>query len=87
MGYCILEKRPEKKIAYITLNRPEKLNAIQPGDIHELIKLLNDIEQDEDVLSYALFPQVALKYFQYRQAEKYKIDNSLVDKDQKTYPV
>lgn len=45
------------------------------------------IEQEEDILSYALFPQVALKYFQYRQAEKYKIDNTLVDKDQKTYPI
>ncbi|WP_425448671.1 oxaloacetate decarboxylase subunit alpha [Dethiothermospora halolimnae] len=45
------------------------------------------IEQDEDVLSYALFPQVAIKYFQYRQAEKYKIDNSLLDKEDKTYPV
>ena len=39
------------------------------------------VEQDEDVLTYALFPQIALKYFQERQAKKYKIDSNLVDKD------
>jgi len=44
-------------------------------------------EQDEDVLSYALFDQVAEKYFQYRQAEKYKIDPDFVDRDSKVHPV
>ncbi len=32
------------------------------------------IEQDEDVLSYALFEQVALKFFEYRKAKKYALD-------------
>ena len=32
------------------------------------------IEQDEDVLSYALFEQVALKFFEYRKAKKYSLD-------------
>ncbi|MTI70229.1 MAG: oxaloacetate decarboxylase subunit alpha [Firmicutes bacterium] len=45
------------------------------------------IEQDEDILSYALFPQVAMKFFKYRQAEKYKIDNTLLDQEDKTYPI
>ena len=27
-------------------------------------------EQDEDVLSYALFPQVATEYFKYRDAQE-----------------
>lgn len=44
-------------------------------------------EQEEDVLSYAVFPQVALKFFKDRQAKKYLIDSNLVDKTQKTYPV
>lgn len=44
-------------------------------------------EQEEDVLSYALFPQVAIKFFKDRQAKKYAIDSSLVDKADKTYPV
>lgn len=45
------------------------------------------IEQDEDVLSYALFGQVAVKFFEYRRAQKYKIDADFVDMDNKTYPV
>jgi oxaloacetate decarboxylase alpha subunit len=44
-------------------------------------------ETDEDVLSYALFPQPAEEYFKYRQAQKYSIDSEMVDKEQKTYPV
>ncbi|MBB6215240.1 oxaloacetate decarboxylase alpha subunit [Anaerosolibacter carboniphilus] len=45
------------------------------------------LEQEEDVLSYALFPTVAVEYFKHRQAKKYKIDSRYVDKEQKTYPV
>lgn len=44
-------------------------------------------EQEEDVLSYALFPQVALKFFKDRQAKKYNIDSNLADKSERTYPV
>ena len=32
------------------------------------------LEQDEDVLSYALFEQVALKFFEYRKNKKYGVD-------------
>ena len=31
-------------------------------------------QQDEDVLSYALFPQVATDFFKYREAQQHKID-------------
>lgn len=51
------------------------------GEIKEFI------EQDEDVLSYALFPPVAKKYFEYRQAKKYGIDSELVDYKNMTHPV
>ncbi len=44
-------------------------------------------EQEEDVLSYALFPQVALEFFKYRYAQKNKIDLSVADADNKAYPV
>ena len=37
------------------------------------------IEQDEDVLSYALFEQVALKFFEYRKAKKYGLDGENAD--------
>ena len=45
------------------------------------------IRQPEDVLSYALFDQVAVKYFKYREANLDKVDNTLVDRDNKVYPV
>ena len=37
------------------------------------------MEQEEDVLSYALFPQVALNFFKYRQAQKYGVDKKLYE--------
>ena len=45
------------------------------------------ITQEEDVLSYALFPQVATKFFEYRQAQQLKLDNSLLDKENHVLPV
>ncbi len=44
-------------------------------------------EQDEDILSYALFPQVALDFFKYRKAQKEKVDLNLADTVNKAYPV
>ena len=37
------------------------------------------IEQDEDVLSYALFPEVSKKFFEYRKAKKYSLDAENAD--------
>ena len=44
-------------------------------------------QQDEDVLSYALFPQVAKEFFEYREAQQTKIDPAKADKENKAYPV
>ncbi|MFH1880980.1 MAG: oxaloacetate decarboxylase subunit alpha [Bacillota bacterium] len=44
-------------------------------------------QQEEDVLSYALFPQVAIKYFQYRQARQLQVDSTMLDKEAKVMPV
>ena len=33
-------------------------------------------EQDEDILSLALFEQVAIKFFEYRKQQKYKLDSN-----------
>ena len=57
----------------------------------ELKKLRDDIkeyiQQDEDVLTYALFEQVALKFFENRKAESLKLDPNLKDAVNKTHPV
>lgn len=44
-------------------------------------------EQEEDVLSYALFPQVATKFFDWRQAQKLQADPTAFDKQDGTMPV
>ena len=71
----------------------EKQITCRPADNikPELDKIRNEckeyIEQDVDVLSYALFDSVATKFFQQRQAAKYKVDSSLADVNDKVYPV
>ena len=44
-------------------------------------------EQDEDVLTYALFPQVAMDFFKYRDAQKTKVDAKVGDQENGAYPV
>ena len=59
----------------------EKPITCRPADNlkPELDKLRSEIaqyiEQDEDVLSYALFDQVAVKFFEHRKANKYQLDD------------
>lgn len=65
--------------------RPADLLPPQLDNYKEEIKEF--YEQEEDVLTYALFPQVALKFFSLRKAEKYKIDETLVNKQDMTHPV
>lgn len=71
----------------------EKQITCRPADLikPELDKIREEckayIEQDEDVLSYALFDKVAEKFFEQRKAAKYKVDSSVADKKNKVYPV
>ena len=44
-------------------------------------------QQDEDVLSYALFPKVAEEFFKYREAQQTKVDAGAADTANKAYPV
>ena len=57
----------------------------------ELEKLEKEIaqykQQDEDVLTYALFPQVAIDFFKYRDAQQKKVDVQAADSEAKAYPV
>ena len=65
----------------------------RPADLleNEMDKLEKEVapykEQDEDVLSYALFPQVATDYFKYRMAQQEKVDPAQADKKNGAYPV
>ena len=73
----------------------EKKNAItcRPADLLEpgLAKFEEEMkqwkQQDEDVLTYALFPQVALDFFKYRQAQQTGVDATVADTENGAYPV
>lgn len=65
--------------------RPADLIKPELASYREEIK--EYIEQDEDVLSYALFPQVAVNFFKYRQANKYKVDSEIGDTANGIQPV
>ena len=73
----------------------EKKNAItcRPADLlePELDKIEAEMkqwkQQDEDVLSYALFPQVATEFFKYREAQQKKVDATIADTKNGAYPV
>ena len=45
------------------------------------------IEQPEDILTGAMFPGPAVEFFKYRQAQKYGIDSTLLDEENKVLPV
>lgn len=65
--------------------RPADFIKPELSNIREEMK--EYLEQDEDILSYAMFPQVAKKFFEFRKAKKYKIDPDMVDYENKVHPV
>ncbi len=59
-----------------------------PAELHVLEAEMEQYkEQDEDVLTYALFPQVATDFFKYRDAQKTKVDATVADTKDGAYPV
>ncbi|WP_040197601.1 oxaloacetate decarboxylase subunit alpha [Candidatus Soleaferrea massiliensis] len=72
----------------------EKPITCRPADQlkPELGKLRSEIppeliEQEEDVLSYAQFGQVAIKFFENRRNKKYGVDGEHVDMENKVHPL
>ncbi|MBO4410732.1 MAG: oxaloacetate decarboxylase subunit alpha [Lachnospiraceae bacterium] len=65
--------------------RPADLIAPQLPGFREEIR--DYLRQEEDVLSYALFPQVAMEFFKYRDAQESKVDETKADKAAKSYPI
>ncbi len=71
----------------------EKPIDCRPADLlmPELSKLRDEcaewIEQEEDVLSYAQFGQVAVKFFEQRRNKKYGIDGAHADIEKQVHPV
>ena len=65
--------------------RPADLIEPELGKIEEEMKQYK--QQDEDVLTYALFPQVATDFFKYREAQQTGVDAKVADTKNGAYPV
>ena len=68
----------------ITYRPADDIPPMLPGYEKEIAQYK---EMDEDVLTYALFPQVAIDYFKYRQAQETGVDPAVADTANKAYPV
>lgn len=71
----------EKRILY----RPA--DDLKPEYEHFKKEIAEYLEQEEDVLSYAVFGQVAINYFKWRKAQEQGIDKNLAANTDKVYPV
>jgi len=69
----VIDYRPADKI-------PPELDKFR----HEMNEYY---EKEEDVLTYALFPPIATKFFQDRHAKKYKLDYDNMDRENNIHPV
>ena len=68
--------------------RTERSGAYVENEMDKLESEMKEWkQQDEDVLSYALFPQVATDFFKYRKAQQEKVDLSKADAKNGAYPV
>jgi len=71
----------EKRITY----RPA--DDIKPEYEKYKSEITEYIQQEEDVLSYAVFNQVAINFFKWRIANKDGIDKDLINNKDRVYPV
>lgn len=71
----------------------DKMVTCRPADLiqpeYEKFKseMMEYYTQEEDVLSYALFNEVAINFFKYRLAKNKGVDKDLADNKNKVYPV
>ncbi|MGN0299176.1 MAG: oxaloacetate decarboxylase subunit alpha [Lachnospiraceae bacterium] len=92
-GQTIKPVNPEVQALAIAKSNGAQPITCRPADLieNELETLRGEMsqyeEQPEDVLSYALFPQVATEFFKYREAQKTKVDPTAADTANKAYPV
>ena len=77
------EKRSTARSAEATGHTEPELASIEKEMLEKGFKK----QQDEDVLSYALLPQVAADFFKYREAQQTKVDATKADTKNGAYPV
>ena len=89
-GRTTLPVNPDLQARFVD---PADVITCRPADLipPELDTLREEVKdyavQEEDVLTYALFPNIALEFFKRRAALANKIDPALYDQANKSYPV
>ena len=85
----------DKEVIKLCTKDGEKIIDCRPADLlgNEMQTLTDKVKEDgfykqeEDVLSYALFPEVATNYFKWRKAKETGVDTDLASNPNKVYPV
>ena len=67
--------------------RPADLLHDEMNELTEKVKADGFYTKEEDVLSYALFPEVATNYFKWRKAKDISVDTDMAANPNKVYPV
>ncbi|MDD2215951.1 MAG: oxaloacetate decarboxylase subunit alpha [Eubacteriales bacterium] len=84
---------PIKKDVVKKIIGDEEQITCRPADLIEpeleIIKkeIARYVEQEEDILTRAMFPKPSIDFFKYRNAKRYKIDSSLLMEEEMVYPV
>ena len=92
-GQTVKPFNKEVQDKVLSAEEKEHIITCRPADLipNELPKIEEEMkqwkQQDEDVLSYALFPQVAVEFFKYREAQQKKVDLTEADTKNGAYPV
>ncbi len=67
--------------------RPADLLHDEMQELTDKVKSDGFYEKEEDVLSYALFPEVATNFFKWRKAKNVGVDTDMAKNPNKVYPV
>ncbi len=91
--YGATEKPFDPEVQKKCIGEDAEVITCRPADLipDELDTLRDEMaqwsQQEEDVLTYALFPQVATDFFKYREAQQTRVDQTVADTENGSYPV
>lgn len=71
----------------VITGRPADEIPAEMATLTEKVKADGFYEKEEDVLSYALFPEVSTNYFKWRKAKNVGVDTDMASNPNKVYPV
>ena len=90
--YGKLPAEPDKDVVKKVVGN-EQIITCRPADLlkPEYDKYKEEMKeyytQEEDVLSYALFPEVAVNFFKWRAAKNHAVDKDMAENKDGVYPV